>query len=125
MAPIDVSKDNEKIVFHNLYKLKPLRTVSFKYSVGDKMRISKLLGVFRKGYEQTFTKEFFTITEHIARDPPVHKLVDCTGELVKGTFYEPELVINDKNKVFKIEKILTRKKIREFKNGPRKMIGLA
>ncbi len=80
--------------------------------MGDKVRISKLRGVFRKGHEQTFTDEFFTITERIARDPPVYKLVDCAGEPVKGTFYEPELqlVIVDKNKFFKIEKKLARKK---------------
>ncbi len=41
MAPADVSKD-KKIVFNNLYKLKLPRTVSFKHSVGDKVRISKL-----------------------------------------------------------------------------------
>ncbi len=85
MAPVDVSKDNEKIIFHNLYKLKLPRTVSFKYSVGDKVRISKLRGVFRKGYEQTFTDGFFTITERIARDPPVYKLVDCMGGKVHFT----------------------------------------
>ncbi len=70
--------------------------------------------MFRKGYEQTFTDEFFTITERTARDPPVYKLVDCAGEPVKGTFYEPELqlVIVDKNKVFILEKISAREKSR-------------
>ncbi len=111
MAPADVSKDT-KIVFNNLYKLKVPRTVSFKHSEGDKVRISKLCSVFRKGYEQTFTDEFFTITERIARDPPVYKLVDCTGEPVKGTFYEPELqlVFVDKNKVLKYRKYWLEKK---------------
>lgn len=112
MPPASVNKDNEKIVFNNLYKLKPQKKVSFKYRVGDTVRISKLRGVFRKGYEQTFTDEYFIITERIARDPPVYKLADCGGEVLKGTFYDPELqqVIIDKNKVFKIEKILDRKK---------------
>lgn len=112
MAPDAVNKHNEKTVFYNLYKLKPQRSVTFKYSLGDKVRISKLRGLFRKGYEQTFTDEYFTIAERLARDPPVYRLLDCGGETVKGTFYEPELqlVIIDKHKTFKIEKTLLRKK---------------
>ena len=88
------------------------RSVTFKYSLGDKVRISKLRRVFRKGYEQTFTDEYFTVAEHLARDPPVYRLLDCVGEAVKGTFYEPELqlLIIAKHKTFKIEKLLLRKK---------------
>ncbi|MGL4878519.1 chromo domain-containing protein [Paraclostridium dentum] len=68
---------------------------------------------FRKGYEQTFSDEYFTISECVAREPPVYRLVDCAGEILQGTFYEKELqrVIVDKDKVFKIEKILDRKKV--------------
>ena len=114
MSPATVNKDNEKTVFNNLYKLKPQKALSFKLKLGDTVRISKLRGVFRKGYEQTFTDEFFTITARVARDPPVYKLMDGVGETLKGTFYEEELqpVIIDKKKEFKIEKILARKKIR-------------
>lgn len=113
MTPVGVNKDNEKTVFFNLYKRKPQRALVFKFNLGDTVRISKLRGVFRKGYEQTFTDEFFTITERIGRDPPVYKLTDCGGELLKGSFYEYELqpVINDENKTFKIESILLRKKV--------------
>lgn len=106
MPPASVKKGNEKTVFNTLYKPKPQRTVSFKYRLGDTVRISKLRGVFRKGYEHNI------ITERIARDSPVYRLSDCAGEVLKDTFYEPELqqVIIDKKKEFKIEKILARKK---------------
>ncbi len=69
----------------------------FKFELGDTVRISKLC-VFRKGYEQSFTDEFFTITERIARDLPVYRLSNCAGGVLKGTFYELELqqVIIDK-----------------------------
>ena len=112
MAPSSVCKDNEKTVFNTLYKLKPHGTVLFKFQMGDTVRISKHRGVFRKGYEQTFTDEFFTISKRIGRTPPVYILKDNSGEPVTGTFYEAELqsVIVDKNKVFKIEKVLARKK---------------
>lgn len=127
MAPTDVNKDND--VFNTLYKEKEKlpRIVSFKYNVGDTVRISKIRGVFRKGYEQTFTDEFFTITRRIARDHPVYRISDCSGEEVKGTFYEPELqqVIIDKNKVFKIRENNIQKNYRPEKDGACEVVGVA
>lgn len=111
MPPSAVNKNNEKAVFINLYKLKPPAPAPFKFQVGDTVRISKHRGLFRKGYEQTFTDEFFTIVKLISRTPPVYKLKDISGDILTGTFYEAELqpVIIDENKKFKIEKVLTRK----------------
>lgn len=110
-TPASVNKDNEKDVFRTLYKTTSKKPLVFKFKVGEKVRICKQRGIFRKGYEQTFTDEFFTVTQCVARDPPVYKLTDLAGETVKGTFYEQELqqVLIDKNKIFKIEKILKRK----------------
>lgn len=112
MTPSTVDKNNEKIVFMHLYKLKPQKPLVFKFSKGDNVRISKLRGVFRKGYKQTFTDEHFIISECLSRDPPVYKLSDSANDPVRGTFYEGELhkVIIGKNKTFKIESVLTRKK---------------
>lgn len=111
-TPASVNEDNAKEVFQILYKSQPQKPLVFRFNVGDKVRISKQRGVFRKGYEQTFTDEFFTITQRIYRDPPVYKLEDQAGEALKGTFYEQELqlVLIDENKTFKIEKILDRKR---------------
>lgn len=89
MAPAEVDKDNKKIVFNTLYKLKPQKMVNFKFSVGDTVRISKLRGIFRKGYQ--LTDEFFTIKERLGRYPPVYKLEDLAGDMVKGVFYKPEI----------------------------------
>lgn len=112
MAPMDVTKSNEKKVFTYMYKQKQIPLTAIKYRVGDAVRISKYRGVFRKGYEQTYTDEFFKITECIPRTPPVYRLQDTAGDNIQGTFYAKELqrVIIDKNKVFKIEKILKKKK---------------
>ncbi len=48
----------------------------------------------------------------IARDPPVHRLSGCAGEVLKGSFMSQNYVIIDKNKVFKIEKNFEKKKTR-------------
>ena len=112
MTPVSVDKDNEKTVFNTLYKTTQEPMVVFRYDVGDTVRISKVRATFRKGYEQTFTDEYFVISQRIARCPPVYKLQDYAGAPVHGTFYEKELqkVIVSKNKVYKIEKIIDRKR---------------
>ena len=91
----------------------------FKYKIGDVVRVSKVRGVFTKGYEQTYTHEFFTIAERVPRTPPVYMLKDYDGDTLDGSFYETELqkIHVDKNKPFKMENILERKKV-----GGRRMV---
>ena len=113
MKPVEVNETNSFKVFKTLYGLFPSRAkkLSFKFKVGDIVRISRLKRQFEKGYEQNYTDEYFTIAEQIPREPPVYKLQDIDGENIEGTFYEPELqkIIVGKDKKFKIEKILDEK----------------
>ena len=114
MRPIDVTKENENTVYKNLYGLKTRdgKKVSFKYHVGDLVRVSKVRGSFAKGYEQNYTHEYFTIAECIQRNPVVYRLKDYDGEVLDGTFYEEELqkIRIGVDKAFKIEKILEQKR---------------
>ncbi len=113
MRPVDVGKQNEGVVFQNLYGgMKMNEHTVFKYKVGDTVRISKVRGPFAKGYEQNYNKEFFTISVCIPRNPHVYRLTDYDGDVIDGVFYEEELqkIIVSKNKAFKVEKILGEKK---------------
>ena len=114
MKPADVSKDNETIVFKTLYGVRDglSKKTVFKYKVGDVVRISKVRGPFAKGYEENYTHEFFTISECIPRQPTVYRLKDYDGDVIQGSFYEEELQkINvSRDKAFKVEKILEKKK---------------
>ena len=113
MRPRDVSRENESQVFKTLYGMKDASDpIVFKYKTGDIVRISKARAPFTKGYEQSFTHEFFTITECVARRPPVYRLKDYDGDIIDGSFYEPELqkIHIDVDKPFKMESILERKK---------------
>ena len=58
--------------------------------------------ILLKSYLPNWSEETFTVAQRIARDPPVYKLKELDGELIKGTFYETEL-----QKV--IEKVLRRR----------------
>ena len=86
MTPVSVDKNNEKTVFNTLYKTTQEPMVVFRYDVGDTVRISKARATFRKGYEQTFTDEYFVISQRIARCPPVYKLQTMQAPLSREHF---------------------------------------
>jgi hypothetical protein len=65
---------------------------------------------FEKGYLPNFSKEIFTISKQIPRQPPVYKLKDYDQEELDGTFYNEELqkVIKEDD-VYEVEEILEKK----------------
>ena len=111
MTPIKASnKENELTVWRNLYRDRlKIRDINPKFSVGDKVRISKKKKTFEKGYTTRWTEEIFTIAEVQRTQPPTYKIVDLNGEEIKGTFYEPELQ-KTSQELFRIEKIIKRGK---------------
>ena len=55
------------------------------------MIIRKAKRLFEKGYMANWSEELFTLREVHASDPSMYRLVDDPGEVLDGTFYEPEL----------------------------------
>ena len=84
-----------------------------KLRVSGRMRISKYNGKLEKGYMTNWSEEMFTIHEVHPSDPPVYRLIDDLGEVVDGTFYEPELqkVLVPADKVYRVESVLQRRKV--------------
>ena len=108
--PVDVTVDNEKKVWHTLYDDDNVKSVKYKFKIGDQVRISKIKRKFEKGYLPNFSKEIFTVSMQIPRDPPVYKLKDYDGEELKGTFYEKELQkVVKRNDVYEVEKVLKKR----------------
>ena len=82
---------------------------TFKYKVGDYVRISDLRNVFTRAYDETYSGEVFQIHKRYHRGTlPIYRLRDMQDEDIKGTFYESELQkINvDPNKTWKVETVL-------------------
>ena len=103
-------KENELTVWRNLHpEHLEIRDINPKFSVGDKVRISKKKKTFEKGYTTRWTEEIFTIFEVKLTSPPTYKIVDLNGEEIKGTFYEPELQ-KTSQELFRIEKVIKRGK---------------
>lgn len=109
--PTDVTVENEKKVWHTLYdEHNDVKNVTYKFKIGDQVRISKIKRKFEKGYLPNFSKEIFTVSKQVPRDPPVYKLKDYDDEELKGTFYDKELQkVIKQDDVYEVEKILKKR----------------
>ena len=115
LTPVEASKEENKLkVWRNLYpdRFKTSR-LNPKFSVGDKVRITKKKKVFEKGYTTRWTEEIFTIKEIRETNPITYILEDLKGEEIKGTFYEPELQKTEQQ-IYRIEKVIKKEKGRSF-----------
>lgn len=109
MTPVEASKKkNENAVYRNLYGDIDSSKVNPKFSVGDKVRISKKKQLFEKGYTPRWTEEVFTISEIQFTRPPTYKITDYNDEEIQGTFYELELQ-KTSQEVYRIEKVIRKK----------------
>ena len=85
-----VSLFNVGLVRRNLYgNIKS--KIKSKFCVEDQVRIGKSRGTFKKGHLPNWTEKIFTISKRTAKQHPIHKLTDDSGETLEGTIYEEEL----------------------------------
>ena len=84
-----------------------------KLRVSDRVRIGKYKGKFEKGYAANWSEELYTIHEVHPSDPPMYRLIDDFGEVLDGTFYEPELqkVSVPADKMYRVESVLHRREV--------------
>ncbi len=122
MTPTEASeKENEVEVLNNQgfagrIAKKP------KFKVGDRVRISRLKGLFEKGYLPNWSEEVFEIVEVKYTNPYTYILKDSQGEVVVGSFYTEELQ-KTSQEVYRIEKVLRKKKINGVEHGFVKWLG--
>jgi hypothetical protein len=121
-APAEVNVKNEGEVlgtlYGNLWKEQKPRVAKLK--VGDFVRMSRVKGIFSKGFTGKWTKEIFIVEKVIESHPHVlYKLKDWRLESIEGSFYEHEvqLVQADLEGYWKVEKVIrprTRKGKKEY-----------
>ena len=110
MTPVEASLEkNSKSVYDSLFPNEKIGKLKGKFKVGDRVRISKKRKDFTKGYLPNFTEEIFVILKVLETDPPTYILNDMNDEIIKGSFYEQELVKYE-NDAYEIDKIIKRKK---------------
>jgi transposase InsO family protein len=93
-----------------------------KFKVGDQVRISRIKGIFEKGYLPNWSEALYIIHTVKQTSPITYILKDMKGEIVKGGFYTEELQ-KSKQEVFRIEKVLRKKKINGVEHGLVKWLG--
>ncbi|XP_062603907.1 uncharacterized protein LOC134265702 [Saccostrea cucullata] len=94
----------------SLKKRKP-----FRFKKGDQVRITHLKRAFQRDYDQTYTEEIFIVSDRfVSQDIPIYKLKDMMDDPIRGTFYASELqkVSKDDETVWRIDKILRKRKVR-------------
>ena len=115
MKPADVKKENEAALWEQQYGMcpRPNMQVKFKFSVGDKVRMSYLRRTFMREYEEKWTDELFLVVKRFIRDGlPIYKLKDYQDENVEGTFYQYELQQVKEPEIYRIEKVLKTRKVK-------------
>ena len=109
----------EQMDRHSESEIDSRRTsVSYKFEVGDTVRISRSVEAFRKGYEDAWSKEVFVVKHRYPSAPVTCSLDDYSGEEVKGKFYSEELQkVKRDPSIFEVEKVVrtrTRKGKKEY-----------
>lgn len=114
IAPKEVNASNESVLWWKQYQ--PNHHIdnknvppTFKFKVGDYVRIPHLSTVFGREWRARWTQEIFTITESFRRDNiNMYKVQDEDKEEVFGTFYEGELqrVLQDQENQWRVERII-------------------
>ena len=122
MTPVEASmKENEVDVLNN-HGFADRSNKKHKFKVGDEVRISRLKGLFEKGYLPNWSEEVLEIVEAKDTNPFTYILKDTQGEVIAGSFYAEELQ-HTNQEVYRIEKVLRKKKIDGVEHGFVKWLG--
>lgn len=122
--PASVSKKDEVKLWNLLYMTKKPalpKNISFKFDIGDFVRISKLRHAFVRFYNEHWTNEIFIIKDRkLDQYIPLYSLTDFAKDPIKGRFYEAELqrVYTDENTTYLIDEVKKRRK----RNGVRESL---
>lgn len=112
MKPTQVNKDNEATVLERIKRsTKPRldKKPPNKFSIGDKVRISKYKQIFTKGYLPNWTNEVFIIHRVQPTNPETYILRDSNNKILQGGFYGHELLKSKTGNVYLVEKILRKR----------------
>ena len=81
-----------------------------KFKKGDLVRISKIKGVFSKGYSQRWSDEVFKIDKVKTGYPYLYLIKDMLDEEITGSFYEKELMLTKVPNFKTVEEVVKKKK---------------
>ena len=122
MSHIEVNDSNQLKIWKKYYS-QGVNRKPFKFSIRDRVRISRDKGVFAKGYVQSWWEEHFVIELRLCSTPNVYVLGDLGGETLHCVFYEEQLQMVKAPDVFPISRIvrkLGKRALVEWRGWPEK-----
>ena len=122
MTPTEASLESNKIRILNSQAYVDSAHGKPKFKVSDKVRLSRVKGVFEQGYLPNWSEALYVVTEVKKTNPFTYVLKDMNDEMVLGSFYGEELQ-KSKQEKYRIEKIIRKKKIDGVQYGFVKWIG--
>ena len=120
LSPNQVTKSNEAEVADFLYNeiwnipSQQKASFSYKFQIGDIVRLSYAKYTFQRDYQQKWIGELFKIVERrMVENIQIYKSVDFMNDPVLGTFYWNELlkVQKSKDSLWLIEKVIKTRKV--------------
>ena len=100
MTPVEASKkENEGLVYYNLYNDRRRKLLKqnrkHKFTVNDRVRITRFKKTFQKGYSKRWTDEIFIVYKVNPTLPVTYKIKEIPKNgknvYIKGDFYQEEL----------------------------------
>lgn len=83
----------------------------YKFKVGQSVRTSFLRKSFQKQHDERLSREIYTIAERsIKAGMPEYTLLDYGGEIIKGKFYQSQLLKASPQERYMGESIFKRRK---------------
>ena len=87
MTPKEASRDeNENKVWRNLYPEFGGKTLAPKFSIGNRIRLTRKSKTFYKGYTQRWTEKFLKFVRFNLTIPVTYKITYYNEEEIQGSF---------------------------------------
>lgn len=116
MTPNEVTPQVQEEVWNHQYypdnEAIDTKLFSSHFTPGERVRVSKIRSTFDKSSLPNWSDELFVIDRVLPTKPVTYSLVDLSSEPITGTWYSWELQkANKRDDVYKIEKVLRKKKV--------------
>jgi hypothetical protein len=114
-TPASINEGNQEEALLQQYTINPPKVhekQSFKYKVGDTVRIPYTRQKFDRAYSVKWTGEIMTIVKRYRnQNINLYKVKGFDGEPIQGNFYEWELqkIVQDEDPLYKIERVIRTK----------------
>jgi hypothetical protein len=89
MKPKDVNKENERQLLETIY-MDILTNQKPKFEVGDRIRLSNMVDIYRNKLKTNWTEAIFTIVEKRVYNVWIYFVSDLNGENIQEGIYEAE-----------------------------------